>query len=326
VIPRIGVIGRQSPDDFADNICDSLTAMGIANVRLGWPQISKQYSGLDALLDVARRSVRVEEFLQRSLVRRASEHECTAILTVEEKTSPHAVRQLRENGLPVALWFPDAVANLGRLQCVLAPYTVMFFKGKGLADRLRATLGVPAHYLPEACNDRWHRSSQPQGVEPVIVVAGNLYSSRVRVVERLHDAGLPLVLYGGRPPRWLSSHSVRQLHTGTYLARQEKADVFRRAAAVLNNLHPGEVDGVNCRLFEAAGSGAVVLAERRAVMQELFAEDELLPWGTFDELVHQAKAAVDARGGCAAVGDRAARRAHRDHTYEQRLAVILQHF
>ncbi len=50
----------------------------------------------------------------------------------------------------------------------------------------------------------------------------------------------------------------------------DKARVFREAAAVLNNLHPAEMRGVNARLFEATASGAAVLCERRPVLDELF--------------------------------------------------------
>lgn len=208
---------------------------------------------------------------------------------------------------------------------LLAPYTAMFFKEPRLVERLSATLGVPAYYLPEACNHRWHRSTEPQGTDPVIVVAGNIYPSRLRLIERLLKAQVPLVLYGSSIARWLAGHSALSCHTHRYIARREKADIFRRAAAVLNNLHPGEIDGVNCRLFEAAGSGAVVLTEDRPVMQELFENDEVFAWSTFDELVDRARAAVAGAGSFASTGDRAALRAHRDHTYEQRLSVIIEH-
>jgi spore maturation protein CgeB len=322
---RIGVIGPQEPDNFADNICNSLTAMGVDNVRLGAAQGQPRSARVAAALDVARRSTRIDERLQRRVARYALERECTAVLTVEGSTSPAVVSLLRSSGVSVALWFPDHIANLGRLRMLLAPYTAMFFKEPRLVDRLTATLGVPAYYLPEACNPRWHQSTELQGIEPVVVVAGNMYPSRLLLVGRLLRAGVPLVLYGGGFPRWVIDHPALPLHTGRYIVRQEKANIFRRAAAVLNNLHPGEVDGVNCRLFEATGSGAVVLAEDRPVLSSLFESDELFAWSTFDELVDRARTAVTDAGSFAAVGDRAAQRAHRDHTYEQRLATIIQH-
>ena len=60
------------------------------------------------------------------------------------------------------------------------------------------------------------------------------------------------------------------MHTGRYLACDEKARIFRSAAGVLNTMHPAEVAGVNARLFEAAGRGAAVLTEFRQTVPDLF--------------------------------------------------------
>jgi spore maturation protein CgeB len=323
---RVGVIGPQGADDFADNISDSLDAMAIDNVRLGPAQPRPRNPKVSAALSVARQALWVDERLQRRVATRALEYECDAVLTVEGNTSPAVVETLRANGVPVALWFPDHITNLGRFQMLLAPYSALFFKEPILVQRLRATLDLPVHYLPEACNSRWHRSDEPQGVDPVIVVAGNMYPSRLRLLERLVGAGIPLELYGGGFPRWVGNRPAFGIHTGKYIVRREKADTFRRAAAVLNSLHPGEVDGVNCRLFEATGSGAVVLAEDRAEMDKLFSPDEVLSWATFDDLIDQARRALTGAGTLFEVGDRAAVRAHTEHTYERRLSVIIDRF
>ena len=89
--------------------------------------------------------------------------------------------------------------------------------------------------------------------------AGNMYPSRVRLVERLIAKGIPLRLYGGGFPRWVGETSARVAHPGRYVAREEKARIFRSAADVLNTMHSAEVSGVNARLLEAAGCGAAVL-------------------------------------------------------------------
>ena len=76
---------------------------------------------------------------------------------------PESVAGLRRNGARVALWFPDAVANLGRALMLMAPYDALFFKEPHLVDRLRAMLDLPVYYLPEACNPRCHRPTVPAG-------------------------------------------------------------------------------------------------------------------------------------------------------------------
>ena len=109
------------------------------------------------------------------------------------------------------------------------------------------------------------------------------------------------------------------------VAREEKARVFRSAAGVLNTMQLGEMNGVNARLFEAAGCGAAVLTEFRPTVPELFAVGkEVLAFHDFDDLVEQATRLLSERGLTARLGDAATQRAHRDHTYDLRVTAILE--
>ena len=61
---------------------------------------------------------------------------------------------------------------------------------------------------------------------------------------------------------------VRQLrHGGAKVALWfpdslvNKAEVFRSAAAMLNNLRPGGIESINARLCEAAGAGAAIVTD-----------------------------------------------------------------
>jgi spore maturation protein CgeB len=208
---------------------------------------------------------------------------------------------------------------------LLAPYDAIFFKEPHIVHHLRSMLDLPVYYLPQACNPVWHRPLTEAGVDPYLVVAGNMYPSRVRLLERLVAKGIPLRLYGAGFPRWLGNTSIRYAHTGRYIARQEKARIFRSAAAVLNTMHPAEIAGVNVRLFEAAGSGAAVLTEYRQTLPELFAiGTEVLAFRDFDELVTQAVRLFNEPGLTAKLGDAATRRAHLEHTYDLRVSTILE--
>src|SRR5664279_177449 len=110
---RIGVIGPMDPDYFADNICSTLPRMGHEAIPLG-----------SALPDVRgiSRSVAVAEHWQRRIVRLARRSELDAILTVQAALLPSTVRSLRSLGVPIALWCPDSLPNLGRQLMFLAPY------------------------------------------------------------------------------------------------------------------------------------------------------------------------------------------------------------
>ena len=314
------------PDYFAENVGDALQRLGHVVTQLGSARPSGHIRLVGRAAELARQALpHLDERAQDRIVRAALAADCEIVINLDARLVPRVVTRLRSSGARVAFWFPDSVANLGRQLMLLAPYDAIFFKEPYLADRLRATLDLPIYYLPQACNPRWHRPITEAGSEPCLVIAGNMYPSRVRLLDRLIAKGIPLRLYGGGFPRWIGETAARTVHTGHYVARAEKARVFRSAAGVLNTMHPSELSGVNVRLFEAAGCGAAVLTEFRPTVPELFAVGkEVLAFHDFDDLVEQASMLLSERGLTARLGDAATQRAHRDHTYDLRVTAILE--
>jgi spore maturation protein CgeB len=322
---RIGVVGPASPDSFADNIVTALADMGHDHVPLG-PLYAQRGRYVPAVKLAIRNALpALDERAQRRVTATAIRADCEIVINTDRRLMPAAVRDMRRAGMKVTLWFPDAVLHMGRQFMLLAPYDAVFVKEPHVVDTLGPLLGMPLFYLPQACNPRWHRPLVPVGTEPYLVIAGNMYPSRVLLLERLLASGVPLKLYGGGFPRWIGRTPLREAHEGRPVFGAEKARVFRSAAGVLNTMHPAEIAGVNLRLFEAAGCGGAVLTEFRPTVPDLFAAgDEVLTFRDFDELVYQARRLLTDGGLSAKLGDAAAARAHHSHTYQQRLAVILE--
>jgi spore maturation protein CgeB len=323
---QVGVLGPAGPDRFADNIGDSLRRMGHVVTQLGPARPSAQGSWVGSLAFLVRQAVpRLDERAQRRIVRTALAADCEIVINVDARLMPEAVQELKRADVRVAFWYPDHVGNLGRQLMLLAPYDALFFKEPHVVERLRANLDLPVYYLPQGCNPRWHRPIGPAACEPYLVVAGSMYPSRVRLLERLISKGIPLRLYGGPIPRWLGQSSVREAHTGHAVFREEKARVFRSAAGVLNTMYPAEIAGVNSRLFEATGCGGAVLTEFRPTVPEFFdIGEEVLVFHDFDNLVDQATRLLNETGLGERLGNAAAQRAHRDHSYDLRVAEILE--
>lgn len=323
---RIGVVGRAELDMFGANVIEAVRDAGHVAVPLGPARVSHGPVITSRLAALFLQALpRLDQRAQRRIVRTAAAAACELVISVDARLMPESVAGLRRNGARVALWFPDAMVNLGRALMLMAPYDALFFKEPHLVDRLRAMLDLPVYYLPQACNPHSHRPTVPAGTEPYLVIAGNMYPSRLRLLERLIAKGIPVRAYGSSIPRWIGDSPVRGIHAGRPVFAEEKARVFRSAAGVLNNLHPAEVTGVNLRLFEAAGSGAAVLSEFRPVIPDLFkVGEEVLAFRDFDELVQQASRLLHEPGLTARLGDAAARRAHREHTITQRLATIIE--
>jgi hypothetical protein len=322
---RIGVVGPASPDSFADNIVTALADMGHAPVPLG-PLYARHGHYTSAVKLAVRNALpALDERAQRRVTTAALRAGCEIVINTDQGLMPAIVRDLRRAGVKAALWFPDHVMSMGRQFMLLAPYDAVFVKEPHIVNTLGPLLGKPLFYLPQACNPRWHRPLVPVGTEPYLVIAGNMYPSRMLLLERLLAAGVPLRLYGGGFPRWIGRTPLRAVHAGRPVFGEEKARVFRSAAGVLNTMYPAEIAGVNLRLFEAAGCGAAVLTEFRPTVPDLFAAgDEVLTFRDFDELVDQARRLLNDGGLSAKLGDAAAARAHHSHTYQQRLTVILE--
>lgn len=323
---KIGVVGPQGPDDFADNVLNALPRIGLDPVPLGPALTRPPGAPLARLHDLAVHAAPgVARAQQKSLVKRARDAEVDLVLTVDAAMHPQTVASLRRNGVKTVLWYPDAVVNFGRQLLLLAPYERIYVKEPVVVPRLRDLLGLPVDYLPEACNPSWHTPLGRPQVMRTVIVAGNMYPSRVLLLNRLAADGVPLALYGGRVSTWIGPQPALEHHTHRYLARDAKARVFREATAVLNNLHPGEFEGVNCRLFEAAGCGAAVLAEWRPTLDSLFDVDhELFAFRSYGELLEQIERIFGDPDEATARGDRASARAHREHSYDVRLRQLFE--
>jgi spore maturation protein CgeB len=323
---RVGVIGKLDPDSFAENVSGALRDMGHAVTQLGPARPHRRSRSATHAGMLARQAwPGLDEHFQRRISQNAIDAGCEVVINLDASLMPSVVSRLSGRGVRVAFWFPDHVANLGRQLMLLAPYDAIFFKEPHLVERLRAILDLPVYYLPEACNPQWHRPLVRPGTEPYLVVPANMYPYRVRLLERLLAKGIPLKVYGAGFPRWLGATPVRKAHTGRCVFREDKARVYRSAAGVLSTMHPAEMAGVNGRLFQATGCGAAVLTEYRRALPELYdIGHEVLAFHDFDELVGQATRLLNETGLTGSLGDAAARRAHRDHTYDQRVATILE--
>ena len=323
---RVGVIGMLKPDDFAENLAETLDQMGIDNIRLG-PPVSTQPTRLRRhALDLANQaSPLLLQRYQDKLVKRGLEFGCDIFICVDSRITPATVAALRADGGRVALWFPDAVSNLGGLAMFASEFDALYFKDPLLCERMSKVYGQPTRYLPQACNPAWLRPTGTPGSQPFVAVVGNLYPTRMRLLDRLMAEGVPLHLYGGRVPRSAQHLPSASLPVNAGVYRADKARVFTEARLVLNNLHPAEMDSMNLRLFEATASGGVVAVEDRDCLGPLFDRGtEVLAYSDFDELMSHITAAMAEPESFAGLREAASGRAHRDHSYEKRVAQIFE--
>lgn len=323
---KIMVVGPLDPDSFADNISDSLNRMGHNVLAAGPARPRPRLVQIRNLVSIAGdRLPRQDAFMQRHLINAERAFRPEIILSTDRTLQPAVVKQLRAGGARIALWFPDAVSNMGRHDMFLAGYDRIFFKNPALVRQLTAVHGIAASYLPEAFNPTWHVSNEPYGIDESIVLVGNVHPTRAILLDRMVRAGLPLKIFGHKPGKWIDFPALESVHTGRDVRRQAKAQVFRRARVVLNNLHPAEFAGVNCRVFEAAGAGGAIVTESREGLAQTFEPGrELSTFSSFEELVERCQLLLSNRAAGESISNAAADRAMREHTYDLRLAELLE--
>lgn len=330
---RVAIIGQDYPEASARYISKWFARLGhetelfIAPSTFG---ISKFRA--DLVNRLVERSVRLTLSLSTSASMRAEKRMAAKILkwfpdlvvTVDAHLWPDTVRDLGGQGAKVVLWFLDALVNFGRQIMFVAPYDRIFLKDPYMVRYCSEIAGLPAHLLPEGCDPEIHRPLEPAPPELVSDVAmiGNIHPSRVRLLEQLLD--FDIKVWGRVWPRWLES-PVREMYTGRFLAGDDKAMAMRCSKSVLNNLHYGEIESSNCRMFEAAGCGAFQLAEWRPGFDSLFRDgEEIVYYRSASELrdllAHWLPRDEERR----AVGDAACSRAHAEHTFERRLERLLE--
>jgi spore maturation protein CgeB len=333
---RILIIGKFYREGFGLHIAETLTDMGhqvrryepgIRSGRLGGrlghrlDQVrSVIYSATDNLPKIrARRMRALSDVVERSLL--------DLVLVCHDFLWPSEVSEIkRRSGAQVVLWFPDALVNFGRGYFMNADYDALFFKDPYIVYALREVLRIPMYYLPECFNPKRHRLPEGEQRRPEyacdIATAGNLHSWRYAFYRHLVDYDVKL--WGQPPPLWLPTGTIQSMHQGRLVLNEDKARAFLGAKVVVNNLHYGEIWGVNVRTFEAAGIGAFQMVDWRPGLAQLFEDGkELVSFRGIADLKEKLDFWLpkdEERREIAAAGKR---RAHSEHTYRHRLDLLL---
>ena len=284
----------------------------IAHGAIGTVALALGHSGQIGAL---RRTIEASPGLELTLV-------CHDFLTPAE-----AAEVKRLTRAPLVLWYPDHIAAFQRHMFLNGPYDFLFFKDPYIGDILRRNVAAPVYYLPECFSPT--ALPVPEDGEPIdkryqadIATAGSMYAYRIAFFRNL--AGYDVKLWGLPPPLWMNLGPVAPMVLSRFVAGQEKAKAFRGAKIVVNNTHPAEIWGTNVRTFEACGAGAFQMVDWRPGLSQLFEPDrELVTFGSLRDLKEKIEYYLprpDERRAIAAAGRV---RALRDHTYEERLKLLL---
>ncbi len=331
VFQRVLIIGDLFPDSLADNIYITLRNMGhevsvvpsnpVKSSNKAFLRISGTY--------LTRLFPFFEEQFSLRLVKKVIKFQPDLVISTMAEVCPKTIERMKKetDAAAVVCWYTDAITNLDRQYMLAAPYDILFVKEPYLVELLQKKLNKNAFYLPEACNPVWHKrvdltESERRYYSCDIALVGNMYYYRAMILERLVDCNIKI--WGPVFPRWLNS-ATRNLFQNRYVSREEKAKAFVGAKINLNTLSPEEIYGVNCRMFEIAGCGGFQIVDFKPSIEEFFEVDkEIVLFETLEELKGKIAYYISHEDERKEIALRSYERAHKEHTYEQRLKVLMK--
>ena len=244
-----------------------------------------------------------------------------------------ALKRLRQNGVPTAMWFVEDF-RLFTYWRAFAPYYDIFavIQKEPFLSELAAIGVANALYLPLAALPSLHRPMELSpaeqkefGAEVSFMGAG--YPNRREAFVRLAGPGFKIWGTEWEDEPRLAPFVQRE---GGRISPEDCVRIYN-ATAVNLNLHSSVRadalvsggDFVNPRTFELAACGAFQLADRRALMPDLFGEDELALFDSLEELKEKMAYYRDRPEERKAMAARARARVLAEHTYAGRMRGLL---
>lgn len=327
---KITVIGPQFPDSFARNVAFTLERMGHEVVKIeGRKTRHDQGRYVNAFYRLAPKVFpSLEARLQAQVIAQVAEHRPDLVLVTYDFFGPRIIKEIKRAArAPVTCWYIDAPANLRSGNLFLCDYDAFFLKEPQLVETMTQKLGLPAHYLPEACNPQWHKPMAPTAEQLVrygcdVASQGTLHPYRAKFFEGLLE--FDVRIWGSVASSDVESPS-HKFFQNKFVAEEEKARAFGSAKVFVNAMHFAEARGVNNTLFEAAGCGVMQICDERPTLAEFFKPgEEVVTFRSRDELVDKIRYYLNHEAERTKIGRAAAARAHAEHTYEKRLSEMLR--
>ena len=332
--PRVFVIGgSRSEDSMEWHVMDALNAIGCVSTLFDMRTLFQDWKFGDRLAQKAAFTFfrEPERLRERKLIDAISDFEPDLVLVIIAKLlTPWTVDKIKSRTeAPVVSWFQDSLVQLGRQHMLGAAYDAVFVKDVYMRDLFANMLAYTRfYYLPEACNPRVHKpviisEEDRRKYSCEIMIAGSLYYYRQEILRRLDK--FDLRNWGGKTGHDWMMLKVRKERLLRSVIGNEKAKAVAAAQLVLNPLHFGEINSLNCRAFEMAGCGVCQLVSAKPILSEHFQiGKEVVAFDSVADLVDKATYYLQHPDEAAEIGRSATMRAHRDHTYEVRLAEIFR--
>jgi spore maturation protein CgeB len=245
-----------------------------------------------------------------------------------------ALEHLRRKKFLTAMWFVENYRHLTYWQQLAAGYDFWFvIQQEPCIEALKRAGAKDVRYLPMAADPSLHRpleltkeEREEYGSDVSFVGAG--YANRREIFPRLVGQDWTFKLWGNEWEGATGLTSVLQ-RNGARVDTDTCQKIFN-ASAVNLNLHSWagtgldpDGDFVNPRTFELAACGAFQLADRRSLMPDLFAGNEIATLSSPEALPAEITRWLHEPAQRVAMAAQARQRVLAEHTYQHRMRDLL---
>lgn len=245
------------------------------------------------------------------------------------------LKKLRQAAIPSVMWFVEDF-RLFTYWKIYAPLYAAFavIQKEPFLSELAALGQEHAFYLPLAALPEFHRHlkltpGQKQKYSAAISFLGAGYPNRRLAFQPLKDSNFKIWGSDWKDENILKDNIQRN---GERIGEDEAVKIYNATGINLNlhsSIHTDQLvshgDFVNPRTFEVAATGNFQLVDKRALLPELFGEDEMATFDSLEEMIEKLRyfaAHPEERKLYAA---KARARVLKDHTYEQRMKVLVDY-
>jgi spore maturation protein CgeB len=326
---RWAIVGSYNLDSLEYHLYDTLTHMGHEATCFDQYLIGK--SGKSLRYWVGRVSPRYDESSTLTLADQILAYEPDIVMVVYRHLHPVLIERIKEKRPNIITIHinPDHIATLEQQQIIAAPFDFYFTKEPFMQRFMKEKAGLNAYYLPESFNTRLHnppevdRSALERELDIDVLVFGNLYPYRTRMIEELVRHNIRTTIFGAAG-RYFST-SLRPFFQNRMITGADKARHVLGARIVFNSFHFAEIEAANCKYFEIGGIGGFQICDYTVGLHEYSPLDpSMYSFKSISgaiELIHTYLHDQDRRYRMADI-QREHFLAH--HTYEHRIAAILK--
>ena len=201
-------------------------------------------------------------------------------------------------------------------------FDAVFAASNSWAKKASMRFGVEVHALLQATNpDKFNPTvAEPDSGEEILFL-GNTRNEFRQIIRDCIDAGISPAIYGKDWDRFVSKDLIK----GTFVPNEDVAGMYRSAGVVLNDHWPDMAQHgfLSNRLFDAAASGARVVSDDVAGINEVFGE-AVAVFQTPSELAELCSKATRDEWGSQDEISKRAQQIGIEHSFDQRAKVLVQ--